>query len=248
LDVTIADLERRSKETLLKQLAYCQKNSWTGYDPYDALNSGIVKALPFLRFRGPRIIFTQVLKHSPVNVRRPMLIPKTQNPKTLALFLSALRKLSKDDVPDRDELISLMIERLIALRSQHGTYWCWGYSFPWQGRNVFVPKDAPNLVCTYFVASSLLDAYEERMDPQYLTMAVSAAEYILNELYWSNGPVASFSYPSPAVKNQVYSYSANLLAAALLCRVQRHTGEQKFVGPALSSACYVTKHQDADGS
>jgi hypothetical protein len=36
------------KKATLKLLAYCRANDWAGYDPYDALNSGIFKALPFL--------------------------------------------------------------------------------------------------------------------------------------------------------------------------------------------------------
>ena len=28
-------------------LAYCRANDWAGYDPYDALNSELFKALPF---------------------------------------------------------------------------------------------------------------------------------------------------------------------------------------------------------
>jgi len=33
------------KIAALKLLAYCRANDWAGYDPYDALNSGIFKAL-----------------------------------------------------------------------------------------------------------------------------------------------------------------------------------------------------------
>jgi len=39
------------KDTTLKLLAYCQANDWAGYDPYDALNSEIFKALPVLDFK-----------------------------------------------------------------------------------------------------------------------------------------------------------------------------------------------------
>ena len=120
-----------------------------------------------------------------------------------------------------------MIDRLIALRSPGVSYWCWGYSFPWQTRTILVPAGAPNLVCTTFVADALLDAHEQRPDSQCLSMAVSAAEYILNELYWTDeSSIAGFGYPLPSVRNQVYN--ANLLAAALLCRVYKHTGEEEI--------------------
>jgi len=232
---------------ILKLLAHCQANDWAGYDPYDALNSRAFSALPFLNSRFPRLVLTQALKRSPIDIRRLLLIPKTQNPKAIGLFLSAFLKLSRIGMPKVGDLVELMIERLIALRSQGIPYWCWGYNFPWQTRTIVVPKGAPNLVCTAFVGNALMDAYEQRRDPRCLSMAMSTAEYILDELYWTDGKsIAGFSYPLPHLWNQVPN--ANLLGAGLLCRVHKHTGERKFLGPALRVAAYSAGKQHADGS
>src|SRR5229473_7188870 len=103
--------------------------------------------LPFLNSRFPRLFLTQALKRSPINIRRFLGIPKTQNPKAIALFLSAFLKLSRIGVIKTEDLIEPMIERLIALRSPGTPYWCWGYSFPWQTRTIVVPAEAPNVVC-----------------------------------------------------------------------------------------------------
>lgn len=243
-------MESEAEATLLKLLAYCQKNDWAGYDPYDALNSRAIESLPLLDTKLPQIVLTQALKRSPINLRPLMLIPKVQNPKAIGLFLSAFVKLSRTEATNWEGLIQLMIDRLIDLRSPGVPYWCWGYSFPWQGRlmKARIPKGAPNLVCTSFVAGALLDAYEQRQEPQCLRMAVSAAEYILDELYWTedNSPIAGFSYPEPSIRSQ--TYNANFLAAALLCRVHRHTRDDKFLGPALKAARYSAAKQRADGS
>ena len=110
-----------------------------------------------------------------------------------------------------------------------------------------VPRKAPNLVCTFFVASALLDAYEQRQESLCLEMAVSAAEYILNELYWTDdNSLAGFSYPLVSVRSQ--THNANLLAAGLLCQVYKHTREKKFLGPALKVARYSAGKQREDGS
>ena len=232
---------------ILKLLAYCQANDWAGYDPYDAVNSHVFAALPFLNSRLPRLLLTQALKRSPINTRRLLRIPKTQNPKAIALFLSAFLKLSRIGMVKTGDLVEPMIERLIALRSQGVPYWCWGYSFPWQTRTIVVPTGAPNLVCTTFVGNALLDAYEQRQERRCLSMAMNTAEYILDELYWTDGKsVAGFSYPLPELKNQVPN--ANFLGAALLCRVYQLTGEKKFLGPALRVARYSAAKQHADGS
>ena len=112
------------KRATLKLLSYCKENDWAGYDPYDTLNSKLFEAAPFLNSRIPRLVLTQVLKRSPINVRRALLVPRTQNAKAIALFLSALLKLSECELCDHEDLIHLMIERLIALRSQGVPYWC----------------------------------------------------------------------------------------------------------------------------
>ncbi len=234
------------KTALLKLLAYCRANDWAGYDPYDALNSKLFESLPFINSRLTRLVLTQALKRSPVNIRGLLRIPKTQNPKAIALFLAAFLKFSKTELADRDELIDLGIDRLAALRSESSSYWCWGYSFPWQGRAVIVPKGSPNLVCTTFVASALLDAHEQCQDFRCLTMAVSAAEYILNELYWEEGSRVGFSYPLPSQRGEIHN--SNFLAAALFCRVYKHTGEERFLAPALRVARYSAAKQHPDGS
>jgi hypothetical protein len=247
------------KTVTFKLLEYCQANDWAGYDPYDVLNSEIFKALPFLDFRLFRLGLTQIMKRLPFNLRPLLLVPKTQNPKGIALFLMAFLKMKRLGLLENEDLITLMTQKLINLRSPNNPdnsnnpgnssnhYWCWGYSFPWQTRTVVVPRGAPNIVCTSFAANALLDTYEQNGESRLLDMAVSSAEYVLNELYWIEGDsTACFSYPLPSLKTQVYN--ANLLGAALLCRVYQHNGEKKFLEPALKVARYSAAKQLDDGS
>jgi hypothetical protein len=239
----LADVEDSAR----KLLAHCRAHDWAGYDPYDALNSRFMQALPSLQSRVPRLVLTQLLKRSPINVRGILQIPKTQNPKGIALFLSALLKAPQLGGNDVEEVVSSLLERLVVLRSPESAYYCWGYSFPWQTRSLVVPRGAPNLVCTTFVAEALVDFYEQHHESRCLEMADSAAQYILDELYWSDGDtVAGFGYPLPSVRNQVHN--ANFLAAALLCRVYKHTGKKEFLDPALKTARYSAAKQQADGS
>ena len=262
-------------ETTRKLLAYCRQNDWAGYDPYDALNSRLFNVLPLVNSRIPRLALTQILKRSPINVRHLALVPKTQNPKAVALFLRALLLLPDSIMAagedSRKDLIRYLIDRLVALRSPGVEFWAWGYSFPWQGRNILVPAGAPNLVCTAFVANALLDACAHEPDgnsrsescgtktsltencssrncrtENCLAMAVGAAEYILSELYWVEGEKAGFSYPMPGLRGE--THNANLMAAALFCRVYKLTGEKKFLEPALQVARQAVGKQHADGS
>lgn len=198
---------------------YCRKNNWAGYDPYDALNSRLFAWTPFSRSRICRIALTQILKRLPINIRPLLLIGKEENPKAIALFLMGFLKLARLGFRGYGELAATMAEKLVALRSRNTPHWCWGYSFPWQTRTVLVPKGYPNLVCTTFAGNALLDAYESNAEARYLGMAASAAEYMLNDLYWAEGDAAGLSYPLPSLRTQVHN--ANFLGAALLSRIHK---------------------------
>src|SRR4026208_1680943 len=148
------------KSVALSLLDYCRKNDWAGYDPYDALNSRIYLALPFLHSRWPRLVLTQTLKRSPINIRPLVGIPRTQNAKAMGLFAEALLKLSELGLLENASEVARVAKKIMELRSPGVPYWAWGYSFPWQTRTIVVPRGAPNLVCTNFVANSLVSLYE----------------------------------------------------------------------------------------
>jgi len=235
------------RDITLNILKYCRENGWAGYDPYDGLNSRLFKLLPVIDRKIFRLVFMQVNKRFPVNLRPLLGIPKTQNPKALAVFLKALIKLSRAGIVDGKESAAGLVTRLRELRSPGISRYCWGYSFPWQTRGPLVPKGAPNLVCTVFVADSLLEAHETEKVSGCLEMAKSAAEYILNDLYWTDGESsAGFSYPVPGMHGHIHN--ADLLASALLSRVYSHTAEERFIEPALKVARSAAAAQNADGS
>jgi glycosyltransferase involved in cell wall biosynthesis len=77
-------------------------------------------------------------------------------------------------------------------------------------------------------------------------MAASAADFLLETLYYEEGnSVACFSY-TPLARSKVHN--ANLLGAAFLCRVAKLSGKSKYLGPALKAARYSLAHQYPDGS
>jgi hypothetical protein len=101
-------------------------------------------------------------------------------------------------------------------------------------------------VCTTFVANALLDAYDSNREARCLAIATSAAEYILDELYWTDGyPVAGFRYP-PGSRTRIHN--ANFLGAALFLRIHKYTNDNKFLDPAMRVARYSAANQREDGS
>lgn len=241
-----ADRRAVVRSTAEKLLEYCRSRDWSGYDPYDALNSRLFRILPFLDFRLARLALTQAVKRSPLNLRPLLGIPRSANPKGLALFLAASVRLEKSGVKNAAGLPALLAARLLEARSPGRAEACWGYNFDWQQRTRLVPKYSPNIICSTFAANALLDADALTPEPAWRAAAASTAEFILRDL-WPREPGANpcFSY-TLAGRDEVHN--ANLLGAAFLCRAARVTGDPKFLSPALEAARFSVSRQHEDGS
>ena len=233
------------KAAIARLLQYCRDNNWSGFDPYDGLNSQVFARLPFVQNKLGRLLFIQLMKRSPINLRPIMQVPRTANPKALALFSSAVLKLSTTGMVMGDIPVGLL-NRLIELRSKAHSYFCWGYNFDWQTRTILVPKNEPNIICTTFAGNTLLDFYEKYNDTCYLEMALSAGLFLLNGLKMTrDGDGLCFSYTSLR-RDQVHN--ANLLGAAFLARLYAVTAEARFLAPATSAVRYSIRRQNPDGS
>jgi hypothetical protein len=238
-------LLERLERTTGNLLDYCRNNSWMGYDPYDGLNSRIFASLPFVQNRIGRLAFMQLMKRSPINLRYLLLVPKLHNPKGISLFSSALLRLSKLAIASEDDALSL-VTRLIELRSPKSRHYCWGYNFDWQTYHFLIPRHTPNIICTTFAANALLDAYEVFGNSSYLEFASSAGDFLLEDLnITTDNEGLCFGY-TPLDKVQVHN--ANFLGAALLARLYRSTGRQKFIEHAERAVNFSVRRQRADGS
>jgi len=233
-------------EVTMRLLNYCREHDWAGYDPYDALNSRVFRATPFVWSKYCRIAFTQLMKRSPVNLRPLLLVPKKRNPKGTALFISALLNLKKEALFQDDATIHALTDDLIATRSKGQSYSCWGYSFDWQTRGYLVPEGSPNIICTTFAGNALLDVWEESKRQDCLDHAVSASHFLIERLNDDLGDEeACFNY-TPISTSRIHN--ANLLGAAYVARVAVAVGDKSALGLVQRAARYSVRKQAADGS
>jgi hypothetical protein len=234
------------QQSITRLLDYCSQSNWSGFDPFDGLNSRIFNALPFVQNRIGRLVFIQAMKRSPLNFRPIFLVPKEENPKGIAVFCSALLILSKAGFINNNDTILHLLKRLIAKRSKVTPHYCWGYNFDWQSRAFFLPKFVPNIICTTFAGNALLDAYEKFGDSSYLDKAISAGNFLLDGLNITRTDDGiCFSY-TPLDHGQVHN--ANLLGAAFLSRLYSLTQEKRFLETAQSAVRYSIRAQSEDGS
>jgi hypothetical protein len=234
-----------------KLLHYCRVHDWAGFDPYDGLNSLIFQSLKFLHRKYPRLVLTQFMKKSPVNLRRLFRVPESQNPKGIALFLTSCIKLARVGLLQDDELIKVLAERLIELSSTHEGVRGWGYNFDWQSLTGFAPRGTPNIICTTFAGHALIDAFDFHADPRFLKMASEAVRFIQNRLFYElNDSEAFFSYMPVEMDSRpvIPIHNANLLGASLLSRVACKMGNKSMLDQALKAMRFSLEKQHEDGA
>ncbi len=241
--------------------AYCEKEDFKGWDPYDGLNSRFFKALPFVGNSAVcRLVWIQLFKRLPFNLRPVLGVPKQHNAKGVGLFLQGYCTLwhtlrenpeqtSCFGQPDSIEAqINRLGELLLDMRSKGVSGAAWGYNFPWQCRREFLfPADEPTIVATVFCAWALLDAAEITGRTDFRAAAVSSAEFIARDLRKTPyGPGVIISYSKLQGNDTIYN--ASLLGSRLLARVAALTGNKEYMSLARSSVAACCHAQNPDGS
>ncbi|MGB8508784.1 MAG: hypothetical protein WCD76_10285, partial [Pyrinomonadaceae bacterium] len=121
--------------------AWCRARDYAGHDPFDALNSRLFQATPLRRSSAARLVWTQIFKRSPVNLRGLALVPAGKNPKGTALFaLAALARFRTHGKESDEEAARALLDELLAVRLKTPGGAAWGYNFDWQSRTFYAPR------------------------------------------------------------------------------------------------------------
>ncbi|MHB8811519.1 MAG: glycoside hydrolase family protein, partial [Desulfobulbaceae bacterium] len=163
--------------------AWSQDQGFRGYNKHDGLNSLVLRLLLGWG-KWPRIFAIQAVMRAPINLRPLLAVPKTYNPKGLALFtlglLDRFRATGNELFKTEAEA---MLARLATCRSQgQWSGHCWGYAYPWQDLGFFAPPRTPNAVVTSFVCEAFLEAYRTTGRKEYLDTVAGAIRFFLNDL------------------------------------------------------------------
>jgi hypothetical protein len=232
---------------LEKLKTYIEAEDYAGYDPFDALNSPLLKILS-AKSKWLRMAFIQALRISPFNFRKLLGLKKGHNPKAIGLFLWGYARLYALD-KDKKHLdrIHYLLDLLEKLKSKGYSGSCWGYNFDWQNKVMYVPKHTPTIVNSAFIGHALLDTYSLCSIDRTLDMAMSIKDFILKDLnrrYEDDG--LCFSYTPSDHRNFVHN--ANLLGASLLIRLHRNYDEKLLEETGLASLTYSLNHQKENGA
>ncbi len=240
-------------ESFFKLKSYCEAENFSGWDPYDGLNSKLFQATSLKKWSFARLVWIQAFKRNPVNLRRLLMVNKGYNPKGLGLFLFSYSKLASCNKKklglNKESIyknINFLAELLIEMISPNYSGACWGYNFDWQNRVFFQPKETPTVVATSFIANAFFEAFEVTGHNKYLDVALSSVDFILNDLNRTNvknGIIFSYS----PLDNSIV-YNATLLGARLLSRSYHYTGNNKYKEIAFKAVLPIIERQNNDGS
>ena len=237
--------------------SYCESQNFAGWDPYDGLNSKVFKALPFKHWDLARLAWIQGFKRSPINFRKVLMVPKEHNAKGIGLFLNGYCNLYKiaeqgdTSFGTKEEIlkyINELAELLLEMQNKDYSGACWGYNFDWQARRLFLfPANTPTVVATSFCVTALLNAYEITKNQRYLDTALSAGNFVLNDLNrteYKSGFL--FSYSPLNGNNTVFN--ASLLGAKILSQLYWYNKNETYKVTAKTAIKAAVEAQNRDGS
>ncbi len=250
-------MDKIVKDSFNSLKSYCETKNFEGWDPYDGLNSKFFQYSPLKKYGLFRLAWIQFFKRCPVNLRKPLLVPKMHNNMGLGLFLSGycllfkLAQNGKSRFGDKEEILKI-IEKLgdliVKYQSRKYAGSCWGYNFDWQARLLFFfPAGTPNVVVTAFCADALFDAYKIIPKQEYLDSALSASDFVihdLNQTTYKSGII--FSYSPMDGNNTVFN--ASLLGAKILLRNYAVTSDVEKLNLAKKAVNAALDGQAVNGS
>ncbi|MTI37893.1 glycoside hydrolase family 88 protein, partial [Fulvivirga lutimaris] len=218
-----------------------------GHDPFDGLNSPIIKKSILGKNRLIRLAWVQLFKRNPINLRKMVGIKKQENPQALAIFLSAYCRLyNAEEKEEYIKTINYLADRIITLKQDQWSGACWSYPFAWQARAFYQPENTPLIIPTAYCFNALIDAYEITQIEEYKTIALTTADFVLNDLN-RNGDSKNFAFSYSPEDNSVV-YNASLMASQVLARCFKYTLNTSYKDAALSSVQFCVNAQNPDGS
>jgi hypothetical protein len=242
----------RTKTNLLdlnaELLNRVRAEDYSGYDPFDLLNSRFFQATPFKHNKFMRLAWLQFGKRSPLNLRPLLGVPKMRNPKGIGLIIAGLLQDYKRT--EQTEYLSearALADWLLTHRSNSAEWHhsCWGYHFDWQARAFYVPAGKPNIITTVYVSRALLELGELLEDARFIETALDAARFISRHLYTEADGRCFYAY---IPGESAFVHNANLWGAAWCALAGQRLDDQPLMKQALNVARQSVNEQREDGA
>ena len=225
---------------------WLERHQFMAYDTFDGLSSKMLRPLTF-ETRLLRTVLLQGVRRFPLNLRPVLGIPRAQSSKGMGFlargYLRLYRATGEQHWMDRaDEFLRWLTQN--RLPGYSGA--CWGNHFDYQSRTFYLPKNTPTVVWTSLIGHAFLDMHEQRGDAQSLDVAASSCAHIVKDLQRHEERGATCISYIPGKLSLVHN--ANTLAASLLARTWKFTGDTECRDLAERALKFTAMHQRDDGA
>ena len=249
-------VERDPAGVLERVLDTARHDDFEGSSKHDALNAPWLEKLAG-KSRPRRLVATQLVMRSPIDVRNLVGVRKARNAKGLSLFsralLSRYRMTGSEHYADQArELLDWLIANpapFVAAGGGELPGLAWGYPYPWQDVGFFAPRNFPNRVVTSFVGQALLDCFETLGDERYLDATSEVMQFLLHapKTLFEDERHRCVSYvPDPAVTWIVMDVS--VLVGALAGRLGALRNDDAMIEEGGRLVRYVVSKQTDEGA
>ncbi len=226
--------------------AWGSERGWRGTDPYEGLNARRRALAPLKRSPLGRRLLIQAVKRSPLDLRRPLGIPRLASAVSAAWAISAYARNGFLAEAEAKQRMRDCLGLLHSLRLPAFEQPSWGYQFDVETRVFFYPATTPNTIATAFAGLALLDAHASLGEPELLAEAIEVGEFFIRHVPQTEDPPGAFFGYLPGDRSPIHNSS--MLVASLLARIAAETGEDRFAAPAADAVRYTTARQRPDGS
>jgi hypothetical protein len=233
-------------ESLIRLQQWVEKANWTAYDTFDGLSSPYAR---FLTFGNGFLkqVWQQGVRRFPINLRPLLGIKPSMGTKAMGFFAQGYLKLyqTSGDTAALGKAKSCL-KWLIENRSKPFRNYCWGNHFPYQSRGGSIAKGVPTVVWTGLIGHAFLDAYDVTGEKEYLAVARSVCDFIVEELgsFEAEGGICLRYYPGE--EHQIHN--SNVIGASVLARVNALVPDSRYSELAQSTIDFTVSHQTAEGA
>ena len=230
--------------SLRKVERWIEDHGYQAYEPFDGLSSPL-RRLTFGSIFFDRLLM-QAVRQSPINLR-PLVgikpLPSTKGRGYMAAGYVTMYRLTAD--PEYRRKAVACLDWLMAHKSPKFREYSWANHFAFASRGGRYSEHESIIVWTAIIGQAFLDGYEAFGDARYLDVADSASRWILalpRERTESGTCLSYYAIGQSSIHN------ANMLGAAMLARMWRHSGRRELLDAATEAMRYSCSRQRPDGS
>lgn len=227
-------------------LKHLTETNFTGFDPYDGLNTRI-RLLH--RNQALRLLAVYVNKFSPLNLRTVLKVTPSRQLMTLCTAANAIMLL--DDLVDPgqrkalfDEIWQVMVNT--SLKDKYGHH-CWdAHGFPIQMRGRYTHGDVASVVGNQIFGEFLINYHKMTGDPLAREYALDLRDLFMSRFYCEKEGAAFFRYKSEHPDTH-FTLNASTRAARYLMQLSELTGNHDLDNEIRKVIELVVRLQKEDG-